>query len=140
MNYDTMEAGREMDALVAEKVMGYCVCLLTGKSTMQVHPTNNWGHSCGYRNDVPMARCYNCKKPVWLNKDYFSLKAGAPFSTSISAAWEVVEKMSSTPMGAFQLTEMREGWEAHWPGVDVFAPTAPLAICRAALKTKEFYL
>lgn len=70
------------------------------------------------------------------------------FSDNISAAWEVVEKMGSDPkygnMFAVFLFKQpqqlnRKGWDKRGVGYNeggmlTFAPTAPLAICRAALK------
>ena len=115
-----MEAGREMDALVAEKIF-------------------NWIHSGRFflpPSDPPAtkdnwAAIYAEKgRPNWLPY----------YSTSISAAWEVVEKMER-----FQITQYpkgkyyagagdpdEEGWE-----FDAEAPTAPLAICRVALMTMD---
>jgi hypothetical protein len=105
LKYNEMPAGLKMDALVAEKVMGW-----------------KWDDrdECFY-NEKGESRI-----------TFFH-----PFSTDITAVWEVVEKMSFIPMGGFVLTENRGGWTAHWPGVDVFAPTVPLAICRAALMAME---
>ncbi len=98
-----LKAGRELDALVAEKVMG----------------------------DLP-PRGYSIP-------DY---------STSISAAWEVVEKLIADS----HIVALGVSWDAakdhwkflmrdfgeivnteYWPS----APTAPLAICRAALKAVD---
>lgn len=106
----SIEPGRELDALVAEKVMGFRVdqykyVVDTGKIT----------------TTLP---CY---------------------SENISAAWEVVEKITY-PDGrltaAFQLSrwslytaifcfEKTGGGQFNFEGV---APTAPRAICLAALK------
>lgn len=60
-----------------------------------------------------------------------------PYSTEISAAWEVVEKFP-----AMQLFKYANGlgWDCYWHAesgplnVHAQAETAPLAICLAALK------
>ena len=58
-------------------------------------------------------------------------------STDISAAWEVVEKMSEQ-WPQYQLTKIEDGWSVMW-GFDGYGwpeatgKTAPEAICKAAL-------
>lgn len=103
MNYDEMPAGREMDALVAEKVMG----IKRGDRPGEwLNELGNW--LCD-TEDIP------------------------PYSTSISAAWEVVDKMDCY----FKMTRSDLGlyWEFYGPKLGFsYAPTVPLAICRAALK------
>jgi hypothetical protein len=101
-----MEAGREMDALVAELVMG-------------------WE-----------------KRVFGDGVDYWHLPGGAiceldapHYSTDIAAAWQVVEKL---PFSVY--VEVRwdgknaEAWfDSGSQTWEASAPTAPLAICRAAL-------
>lgn len=98
----SMAAGRELDALVAEKVMGV---------------------------------------PVTANKKRFKYTHIAPFSTNISAAWEVVEKID--PDNRILISDVIGGgftcyikW--YRGGIDTMlvtatSPTAPEAICKAAL-------
>jgi YHS domain-containing protein len=118
MNYDEMEAGREMDALVAEKVMGW------------------------YRGTQGLY--YFCEEhgsERWITDDpqYADRKHWRP-SEDISAAWEVVEKLTS--IGAFGTIYFSSNKvsvtfitkESNIPYLHSVAPTAPLAICRAALK------
>jgi hypothetical protein len=119
MNYDEMPAGREMDALVAEKVFGTTA-----------------PHRIMAAHHLP------------------------PFSTDIEAAWEVVEKMRDRMAGVIyfppsSVEPPRGSWVAGvqdagsmvaWfegmlygdPPDQIlpwsYAETAPLAICRAALK------
>lgn len=72
-----------------------------------------------------------------------------PYSTDIGAAWQVWEKLPNEKRlheGDVEDTERRftmfcggYSWGAssdyaHADGVEVSAPTAPLAICKAALK------
>lgn len=113
MNYNGMPAGREMDALVAEKVMGLEV---------------SRDHYGGPRHLVRTGAKWR----------YDVIEA---YSTKISSAWEVVEKM-------IHLDPMIDWWGSHWDCVlrrqegsceeyTASAPTAPLAICRAALNAAE---
>jgi hypothetical protein len=61
------------------------------------------------------------------------------YSTDISAAWEVVEKMSNKEITIYHQLEGMTVEQAHWDveidGNEGLALTAPLAICRAALIT-----
>lgn len=107
MNIDEFEAGRELDALVAEKVMGR---ILIPDEVLKHTSATNF-------EDIPA------------------------YSTDISAAWQVVEKMLE--LGAYvdigidkygaqvQLDNYDGKWES---GESIRADNAPLAICRAALK------
>lgn len=110
----TRDAGRELDALVAEKVMGWKPCVT------QDHP--GW---------------------VYFDSGAGGGKIAPAFSTDIAAAWEVVEKLSpryairilndATP-GPSWCCEMAHGYGND---IEVEAETAPLAICRAALEAIE---
>jgi hypothetical protein len=119
---EKMEAGREMDALIAVKIFGY--------------------------------RCYKTKNPFdYFKKDdkiydmvetgtkdgFTSVENLAEYSSSITAAWLVVEKLHSTPEEYFELYydgNNHEAWMAHVRyGNTSTGITAPLAICRAALMT-----
>lgn len=122
MDIDKLEAGRELDILVAE--------LLTGQSRLEcrVDPMNRdgepqffWGYPAGH--------------------DF------APeYSTDIRAAWLVVEKLRERSDGHFTLLAFTTNWRAGWmtPVEDdrldcyhrfAVADTPALAICRAALKS-----
>ena len=103
-----MKAGRELDALIAEKVMGF-----------RKH------HAHGYLRNAPGEEPH--------------------YSTNIADAWEVVERLVSTPGpngdhhsvqvdysgDAVVVIDENEDWQ-----VSAIADTAPLAICLAALKAK----
>ena len=113
-----MPAGREMDALVAEKVMGW---------------SRGTYHSDGvdYLRDPEGTSHLNVPQ----------------YSTDIAAAWQVVEKIrtkypvirisTGDLMGKYWQCHMADAWRevSHEDDSDWFAnaPTAPLAICRAAL-------
>lgn len=115
MNIGEMESGPELDALIAEKVMG-----------LERHEDH--GHS----------DCSACDE------------ARKKYSTDIAVAWEIVEKLKGKkwlgPEWKSPDTYMTQqgyplGTEAWYVRVEVkglfewvFGATAPLAICRAALK------
>jgi hypothetical protein len=129
-----MNAGRELDALVAEKLMG-----MGSQMTVQRQPDGSY---------VPTGEIwYDCPE----------------FSTDIADVWQVVKKMHDgidpAEMGRYQYLTLvctgafGERWAASfdfnlshdWYEADVIvtcpfaakAATAPLAICLAALKAKE---
>ena len=128
---DSVTAGREMDALIAEKVMGLKPCTkwvqAAGGSLSQIHISTN----C----DVPPPdECYDVQG-AWIKK----------YSTSIEAAWEVFERIESTSRNLHQYGESKKEWGCGFYGngdppneiAHSYAPTAPLAICRAALRTVQ---
>ena len=109
------EAGRALDAIIAEKVMG-----LTEK---------DWPWD--YRTDGMASR---------------SGQMPPPYSTSIAAAWEVVEKFQVAGNKVWVHLSRHAGIHVHIAlylnnnasfahhDVAAEADTAPLAICLAALK------
>jgi hypothetical protein len=100
-----LDAGRELDVLVAEKVMGW-TNLRTTKAGMRRGTPAEYPH---IGHEVP------------------------PYSTDMSAAWEVVEKMRERE-GYAGVESNHDLWEASMgPWYVATAETAPLAICRAAL-------
>ena len=130
---DTVPAGREMDALVAERVMGWknLHWVEGGKKDNASWPT-------GWYGDGP-------ENEVYLYKNY---------STDIAAAWEVVKNLIERKY-EWQMEMERYGerviFECHicdtqhggWSGEsqwyerlsDAKGDSAPLAICRAALRS-----
>ena len=148
---EELEAGRELDAMIAERVMGF------------VWPANRCP-VCGwtYSSEAGVGRApFNCSmRPLPPRR----AADPAPYSTDLVAAWTVVERLNaadwlvvvkSMPVdvpfsldldtdvrsiyrrAVVQLTDMRYAKGAgllharHVP--PTFADTAPLAICRAAL-------
>jgi hypothetical protein len=118
-----MQPGRELDALVAEKVMGWAELWTDSKNYMAYPP-------CEQKFTIGEAE----RHPVW------------PYSTDIAAAWEVVEKIKHMNLyiathvpadgritcivdddinGELTCDEVKE--------YQVVADTAPEAICKAAL-------
>lgn len=110
-----MTPGRELDALIAEKVLGY----------KRLEDAPDGSERWRYPNEGKYS--------------------GIPsFSTSIEAAWEVVEKLRERGF-AFHFTQLAEdGWGANAGfvdhaddrniGVTRSLDSAPHAICLAALK------
>ena len=131
-----MEAGRELDALVAEKVMGGYVVnpdamANVGEIWYWLHPKD--GVLCGMPYKVGKMKKWDHQWHRWKP------------STDIAAAWQVVEhmranvpdyralRMESVPLGytvAFYSHKNR----LDRIGAFVAAETAPCAICLAALK------
>jgi hypothetical protein len=119
-----MEAGRELDALVAEKVMGW-------HREDVPQPGRSW-----YGGIVP-----NQPPPqVWVDPDGEQWDKPWPWSTEIAASWAVVEKLGDQGL-SFGLVSPgakaeSTGWSALFAGwaqaKDI--ATAPLVICLAGLK------
>lgn len=131
MDADNRQAGPELDKLIAEKVFGY----------VDVH-INMLG-----RMWVKDKKSDDCRH---------TLPGDGRFSTDISAAWEVVEKMkekdfwwsSSFKSGIFKANINKPGHEVEFRRVKLgindephdyvaIAETLPLAICLAALSASE---
>lgn len=103
---DKLEAGSELDKLIAEKVMGWRV--VDDRGSYHAYDGETW---------------------LGILADYF------PFSTDIRAAWEVVERIG------LSVLKINDGWQArrYVGAYDICSSndvTAPMAICRAALKSK----
>ena len=129
-----MQAGRELDALVAEKVMGW------------------GGVREGYSEGSAELRFIG-KPPNGMDSKY----PVPMYSTDIAAAWEVLEKIKAVNLEKFTGLDFPDecfvvawdrsskDWEAGFHSIDGYdagwvsdcrsnAATAPLAICRAARK------
>lgn len=151
-----MKEGIELDALIAEKVMR----IKTTKGYQSFHYMRGCIGSY-VRNefrDVPFPDLQILKDPL---PDHF--KIGGPFqmerydpcpesySTDIKAAWQVVEKFHKDKWrvdvycpeehesGIEWRCELAEPYRSPLKDicVNVAAPTAPLAICLAALKALD---
>ena len=116
-----MNAGRDLDALVAERVMGW---VHHPEQILGMPPSTQaefWTYMSGEsRHHVPAIPSY---------------------STSLAAAWEVVEKFRG-----FEIIRIMDQYVVHIPASilkddylveGIVADTAPLAICLAALKAVE---
>jgi len=125
---DMMPAGREMDVAIAEQSMGYRWerPSYLQNSDLFVAPNTD---EVGYR--------YEGRAPVYYE--------GLPhYSTDIAAAWQVVESLramgfvvlisSPRPVHAWGVEAWHLDVEHDRRRGEAYADTAPLAICRAALK------
>lgn len=130
MDIDTMQAGRELDALVAEKVMGYLWWHRDGDNLLLEPQSVAWQESLHLepgKIDAPQDICLGMDN----------------YSTDIAAAWLVVEKLHMTvhtPGASFACGEYknyRDYAAETQDGELTSAATAPLAICRAALKAQD---
>ena len=114
-----MKAGRELDALVAERVMG-----------MKTSP-----HSFIHNNGVT--------EPYKVTEYYADGIRCKDYSTSIAAAWLVVEKMEESLNGINIRSVVPSSFPTYYivhfgdERRRVTEFTLPLAICRAALKATE---
>lgn len=125
-----MKAGRELDTLVAEKVMGW-----------EATADGLYWDARQKRTRLVLGSAIAKKR------EEMGIENGPGFvfapSADIAAAWEVVEKLVSTPGpngdhhsvqvdysgDAVVVIDENEDWQ-----VSAIADTAPLAICLAALK------
>ena len=115
---DAMEAGREMDALVAELVMGLCPHFLV----LDVRKGDD-----GF-DDYITWTCKHCEEEfrgLAYGKEYNHPEL-LPYSTDIAAAWQALEKMKSNNWFRI-LFEDADLWT-------LTASEAAEAICRAVLK------
>ena len=144
-----MEAGRELDALVAVSVMGWhkrerisgpdSVFALGTKMERWYAPNGREGAVRG-TNSEGVVFTNEGLEPDGISAPH-PLIGGLPwYSTDIAAAWQVVEKVRT--QGHFvEIDCLREQYEvyidtnpAHTDEPSAYAPTAQHAICLAALK------
>lgn len=121
---DAMEAGRELDALVAEKIMGWKV-------------VDGWW-------DMGDGRSWPVED--WCDDYERVIQEAFRPSTDMSAAWYAIERVEATGKWASSVNAVRDQspnkWcTEFWPTdnwsprvISSYAETAPLAICRAVLK------
>lgn len=129
---DEMQAGRELDALIAEKVMG----LVWDETHCRI---------CGWKLSATVEQ--GCVKDSCSLRPPPSRRADEPphYSTDIAAAWQVVEKISSYSLTVIITNHMAaEGWNVEILGLEedigADATTAPEAICLAAQKMAELIM
>ena len=105
---------KDIDKQIAEKVMGW------EKRQAHFHPSN---------------------PTYWFDGDERQMitAAWSP-STNIAHAWQVVEKMRTIHFKWFEMAHRPNGYTCNFTGDPKhteFDKTAPLAICKAALKVIE---
>ena len=128
----SLPAGRELDALVAEKVMGLSVEDYRYPMGWKRGKAHSWAEE-----DVVLWGNILCiLNPDGTRKlldDGFHVVVPY-YSTSIAAAWELVIKLDKY---VFAVSRSYRGWYGDFSLEEThigLADTAPLAICRAALK------
>ena len=134
-----MPAGRQLDALIAEKVMGW-EAIRVDYFGEDSSPRQNELEEWMAKNELDSIGDYfiDVDKNFWVEDNDWQP------STDIHAAWEVVEKMRNNKYEpcvngeCWTPIEHRMGlWQADFqnggPCHSARADTAPLAICRAAL-------
>lgn len=151
MDVDKMEAGRVMDALIAEKVMGLRQGVDFGKWDEHLWAIDADGeidtdaYKHGDYHSGPMCErcgygyCCYCQdapdKPCEIHPPHYS--------TDIAAAWEVVEKATDYEMARETngyIEKKGKNFSVYaniWINGEMgmaYAEKMPLAICRAALK------
>lgn len=120
-----MKAGRELDALVAEKVMGWCwIENDVGQESLQP-PIEEYAY---------LSRNH----PVFWADDKGYTEIMPKYSTNIADAWQVVEKLREThwiqvEVGTLNICDIGE-YGKGCSTIQEVADTIPLAICLAALK------
>lgn len=132
--YD-ISAGRELDALIAEHVMGW----IYSDAWKQLVP---FGHAdpplwSEWEWDIDKAEFTKHPVNMMSGVSYRGDKPYIPeYSTDIAKAWEVVEKMGSYKIETMHHANGTKHRVSFWNGMMGFpveAETAPLAICRSAL-------
>lgn len=114
---------REIDRLVAEKVMGW------KPQPFPEESTNDWGSGWD-KIEWPWTRKSDCAEDA--------IEAYFP-TEDIAAAWEVVEKLTRECSLTFWSLKENGGWagEARGDGLhEANADTMPLLICDLALRAK----
>lgn len=110
---DAMPAGAAMDALVAEWVMGW-----------ERKPWTDPYDGLSYSHEF-----YSKERQRWLADN------PKAYSSDIAAAWLVMEKAHGQDW-LVQVDNDEGEWHCYIGGRSAIAETAPLAICRAALRAK----
>lgn len=127
-----MEPGKKLDRLIG-KVMNFKPELIQiatndgGKSAAIT--IDSFSDTNGLRDWIEEHKGYELG--VW---EYYK-----PYSTDISAAWEVVKKMKdfSEVISISWCRGQNGGWQVSFEDESVFFGDAPYAICLAALKAVE---
>ena len=146
MNIDEMQAGLELDALIAEKVMGWVKISWDGAMCAPGSLTERWiWKLCSPERAAELLESSEYRLAI--ESDLPAKKQwrdGIPdFSTDLAAAWQVVEKTKEY-QGAFTIfaDEVIEFCGARDLFSDVgirvvLGRISALIICRAALKAME---
>lgn len=131
--YQKIGAGRELDAILDEKVFGFNICWTEMYSDATPFPLRGLSHLCETSDrHNPILR-------IRVPNDYCNV----PFySTDIAAAWQIIEKLVTGTTYECYLTHQFNGWSCLFDAPDkpegyAEGLPAPLAISLAALKASE---
>lgn len=137
----SMQAGRELDALVHQKVMGKKAIYVAEKPfILEEDPSSPLGIRCNFGGAV------FTRDREWLVNDYYDPEADTrvpDYSRDISAAWQVLERMVPSPLIWYEHERKPLGWhvrlrdQEYHLGTDVVCSLLPEAICKAALLVYE---
>lgn len=119
-----MEASRELDAIVAEKIMGYLWWHRSEGCNQLYEPG-----SAEWAADMELI-------PGKHETEYPPVLGVPHYSTDIAAAWTLIERH---PFYVY-IARVHGFWQCNFYAPEAFkatADTAPLAICLAALKAAE---
>jgi hypothetical protein len=124
---DHLPAGRDLDELIAEKVMGWIPGPCTGHT---IELPGGWG-------------CDECTAEGQWGFQGHHTKLPRQYSTDIAAAWEVVEKLQKEWIVIINGYQDKWDVEVNMSGKYVSevyesALTAPHAICLAALEAVSY--
>jgi hypothetical protein len=122
MSYDTKTAGRELDALIAERVCGWERVRFTGP------PDDFYGHEPGREGNGHLVPRYSTDiAAAWLVAEKLRLTVTPTWSPANGDCWQAARCnwMQSGETNAVGMTN-----NGQWTKGE----TAPLAICLAALK------
>ena len=117
MDIDKLEAGREMDVAIQRDIFKTKVWFRKGKPTTYLHETDDYdGIIPHYSTDIAAA---------WLVVEKMRLRYRVDICAYVATGWKAIDgvtvKVYSTDIENFEVN----------------ADTAPLAICRAALKALD---
>lgn len=127
------DASRELDALIAERVMG------------EPKPVYTFGPTLVFAAEYPASRGGMWREEVRYDEGDVPTWRPLAFSTDIAAAWMVMERMRADGFSAEVTGHPGRGFHCHiYEGTGTrrrngyaLADAAPLAICRAALLAVE---
>jgi hypothetical protein len=111
---DKMVAGHDMDVLISENIMGWVPRKLNS-TLIEKRTYDGW----------------------WVEKESKGYLIPKHYSTDIAEAWKVAEMFPYATVMFDAITwscKLNDGEREFYGGSDIENPTAPLAICRAALK------
>lgn len=125
-----MEAGKALDALVAQRVMGLTPC-------------PHWAYSSMMRVQASWMKTADCPHA---SDECFWAKHPAEYSRNIAAAWIIVDHLRQTGWRTSLFSHYSHGpdrpfeWGCNFVNgiernVVSYGPAAPLAICRSSLLT-----